>query len=218
MKPDLRQELIDFAKSKIGLDDTSHDFSHAERVLKNVELIAKNEKADLEILIPAALFHDIIIYPKNDKRSKQASDESADFARDILTSFEDYPKEKIPNVEYAIKTCSYSKNIKHETIEAKILQDADSLEATGAISIMRTFASTGQMKRAFYCENDPFCENREPNSKKYGLDLFYNRLLIVKDRMYTETAKRIAKRRTKFLLTFLYELKLELNEKQKPMQ
>lgn len=177
-----------------------------------MELIAKQENADLEILIPSAIFHDIIIYPKNDERSKNAQNESANFAKKILNEFEDYPEEKIADVEYAIRTCSYSMNLQHKTIEAKILQDADSLEATGAISIMRTFASTGQMKRPFYCETDAFCDNRKPNSKKYGLDLFFNRLLIVKERMYTKTAKEIAERRTKFLISFLDELKIELNE------
>ncbi len=213
MNTDIKNKLIDIAKDEIGLNDPSHDFSHAMRVLKNVELIAKDEDdADLEILIPAAILHDIIIYQKNDERSKNAQNESADYAREILSKFDDYPKEKIPDVEYAIKTCSYSKNLEHKTIEAKILQDADSLEATGAISIMRTFSSTGQMKRPFYCETDPFCNNRTPNSKKYGLDLFFNRLLIVKHRMYTKTAKEIAERRNEFLISFLDELKIELNE------
>ena len=209
----LKNQLIEIAKKKIGAEDISHDFSHAERVLESVELIAKHETADLEILIPAAIFHDIIIYPKNDPRSKNAQDESAVFARKILNEIEDYPKEKISKVEYAIKTCSYSKNIKHKTIEAKILQDADSLEACGAISIMRTFASTGQMKRVFYNDKDPFCENRKPDAKKYAIDLFYNRLLLVKNRMYTKTARKIAERRTEFLQLFIEELKIELNEK-----
>ena len=212
MLQNLKNKLLKIAKTTIATDDISHDFSHAERVLKSVELIAKHENADLEILIPAAIFHDIIIYPKNDQRSKNAQDESAIFAGKILNEIDDYPKEKIQKVEYAIKTCSYSKNIKHKTIEAKILQDADSLEATGAISIMRTFASTGQMQRAFYNNEDPFCENRKPEAKKYALDLFYNRLLIVKNRMYSKTAKKIAERRTEFLELFIEELKMELNE------
>ena len=212
MDKNIRNKLINIAKEKIGSDDSAHDFSHAMRVLKNVELIAKHENADLEILIPAAIFHDIIIYPENDERSKNAQDESAQFAKETLDSLEGYPKEKIPAVEYAIKTCSYSKNLQHKTLEAKVLQDADSLEATGAIAVMRTFASTGQMKTSFYCETDPFCDNRTPNSKKYGLDLFFNRLLVVKERIYTKTAKDIAERRTQFLNSFLDELKNELNE------
>jgi uncharacterized protein len=78
---------------------------------------------------------------------------------------------------------------------------------------MRTFSSAGQMKRAFYNKDDPFCKNREPDSKEYALDLFYNRLLKAQDRMHTETAKRIAIRRTKILKNFLKELELELDGK-----
>ncbi|MBI5076994.1 hypothetical protein HZB94_01250 [Candidatus Falkowbacteria bacterium] len=98
-------------------------------------------------------------------------------------------------------------------MESKILQDADGLEATGAISIMRTYSSTGQMKRPFYNFENPFCENREPNATQFALDLFYERLLKVADRMHTKTAKKIAKRRTDFLKKFLNEFKLELEGK-----
>jgi|TARA_Y100000310_G_scaffold82857_1_gene79477 hypothetical protein len=87
--------------------------------------------------------------------------------------------------------------------------DADSLEATGAISIMRTYSSTGQMKRPFYNSEDPFCENRKPDSLNFALDLFYDKLLKVTDKMHTKTSKSISKRRTDFLIDFLKELKLE---------
>ena len=88
-------------------------------------------------------------------------------------------------------------------LEAKILQDADRLEATGAISIMRTFSSTGQMRSPFYHAEDPFSEMRKPNAHEYGLDLFYTRLLLVEDMMHTTSAKMIASKRTAFLKLFL---------------
>lgn len=110
----------------------------------------------------------------------------------------------------SIYFCSFRKGIVPESIEAKILQDADGLEATGAISIMRTFSSTGQMGRQFYEPSDPFCEKRTPEDLKYGLDLFYTRLLVVESRMHTKTAKEIAGRRTRFSMAFLDELKAEL--------
>jgi len=83
-------------------------------------------------------------------------------------------------------------------------------KATGAISIMRTFSSTGSMKRAFYHTTDPFCKNREPDDLKFALDLFFTRLLRVGERMHTETARQIAERRTRFLQQFLKEVRLEL--------
>jgi len=210
MTQDLKKTLIKIAESKINKDDPSHDLNHALRVLSSAEKIAKEEGGDLDIIIPAALFHDIVNYPKNDPRNAQAPDESAEVTKNILESIKEYPKEKIEKVVIAIKSCSFSKGIIPDLLEAKILQDADGLEATGAISIMRTFSSTGSMKRTFYNTEDPFVKNREPDDMKYALDLFFTRLLKVEGKMHTKTARKIAKRRTAFLEKFLQELKLEL--------
>ena len=76
---------------------------------------------------------------------------------------------------------------------------------------MRTFSSTGQMKRQFYNPKDPFCKERVPDSKKYALDLFYSRLLLVKVKMHTKTARKIAEDRHEALVLFLNELTKELN-------
>lgn len=210
MNQKLKQQLVNIAKAKITTEDPSHDFSHALRVLANSEKIAQYENADCDILVPSALFHDIVIYPKNDPRAKNAVIESAEFARNILMEIKEFPQEKIESVVSAITTCSFSKGIKPSFIEAKILQDADGLEATGAISIMRTFSSTGQMNRAFYHLEDPFCSYREPKDLDYAIDLFFSRLLKIRERMHTEYGKKIAARRTLFLHTFLSELKVEL--------
>lgn len=78
---------------------------------------------------------------------------------------------------------------------------------------MRTFSSTGSMKRVFYHSEDPFCRERPPDDLKFALDLFYTRLLKVEERMHTMAAKKIAKRRTAFLKEFLEELKIELEGK-----
>jgi len=86
-----------------------------------------------------------------------------------------YNKEKIPEVEKAIKEHSFNRGVSPESLESKIVQDADRLEATGAIAVMRTFCSAGQMRREFYDLQDPFCEQRKPG--RYALDLFFERLL-----------------------------------------
>ncbi|MFA5022243.1 MAG: HD domain-containing protein [Patescibacteria group bacterium] len=210
MNKNLRTKLFNLAKNKITNSDPSHDFEHALRVLANAQRIAKEEKADLDIIIPAALFHDIINYPKHSPMAKYASDKSAEVTRKILKKIKEYPQDKIDKVYTAIKQCSFSKAIVPDFLEAKILQDADGLEATGAISIMRTFSSTGQYKRPFYNQKDPFCKNRQPDSSHFALDLFYTRLLVVKDRMHTKSAKKIALKRTAFLKKFLDQLKNEL--------
>jgi len=209
----LKDKLVALASDKIMNKDTSHDFRHALRVLANAEMIAGYEKADMDIVVPAALFHDMVVYPKNSPKSKKSADESAEKAQKILTKINSFPREKIKDVCDAIRTCSFSKGIVPSTIEAKILQDADGLEATGAVSVMRTFSSTGQMKRLFYALEDPFCRKRKPDDLKYAIDLFYTRLLKVAGRMHTKSARKIAERRTVFLREFLKEIRLELDGK-----
>lgn len=213
MDIELKNRLIKIAKEKISDSDVSHDFEHALRVLSNAERIAKKEKNDFDIIVPAALFHDLITYPKNHPDRHKSQEESAEAAEKILAAFDEFPKDKIKKVKACILECSFSKGIIPDSLESKILQDSDGLEATGAISIMRTYSSTGQMKRPFYNSSDPFCENREPDASNFALDLFYERLLKVAERMHTDTAKKIAKRRTEFLLDFLKEFKLELEGK-----
>ena len=124
-----------------------------------------------------------------------------------------YPKEKIEAVKQCIVRTSFSKGLKAETLEQKILQDADMLEATGAISIMRTFTSGGTMKRALYDPLDPHAKNRATDDFKYSLDLFYSRLLKVQERMNTNKGKEMAFRRTEFLKKFLEEFSLEIEGK-----
>lgn len=213
MDTELKNQLIKIAKEKIPDIDVSHDFEHALRVLSNAERIAKEEGGDFDIIIPAALFHDLIVYPKNHPDKHKSQEKSAESAGTILNFLGNFPKAKIEKVKTCIIECSFSKGIVPQLLESKILQDADKLEATGAISIMRTYSSTGQMKRPFYNSEDPFCENREPNASHFALDLFYERLLKVTDRMHTKTARKIAKRRTDFLKEFLNEFKLELEGK-----
>jgi uncharacterized protein len=175
------------------------------------KIIGEKEKADMDVLVPAALFHDIIVYQKDHPNSKKETDESAEYAKKILKQFKAYPQNKIDQVATCIKQCSFSKGIKPDLLEAKILQDADRLEATGAISIMRTFSSGGQMNRRFYDPSDPFCKKGSvPFSS--NTDLFYRRLLLVEKGMHTKLARKIAKRRTLFLKKFLEELRFELKE------
>jgi Predicted HD superfamily hydrolase len=208
----MKEKLINIMKEKIQQGDPSHDIYHTLRVLKNAEYIAGKENGDLDIIVPSAIFHDIICYPKNSLTSINSSFESANFAVEVLRELNEYPKGKISKVCISIEQCSFSKNIMPELLESKILQDSDRLEATGAISIMRTFASAGLMKSNLYNYEDPFCKKRTPESLNYALDLFYSRLLKIQDVMHTTTARSMAKKRTKILEEFLRNLEEELFE------
>lgn len=208
----LKEQLIGIAKEKMPKDDPSHDINHVLRVLAISEKIATVEKADFDVIVPSAIFHDVISYPKNHHKRLHSSKESAEFAKRILKNIESFPEDKIGKVYESINLCSFTKGLQPNFLEGKILQDADSLEATGAVSIMRTFSSAGIMNKTFYNISDPFCKKRKPDDNKYALDLFFTRLLVVQSRLHTKTAKNIAKNRANFLKAFLEELKVELLE------
>ena len=146
----------------------------------------------------------------NDPRSANEQKESADETGRILAEVEDFPQEKIEAVKYAIEVCSFSKGIMPDTLEAKVIQDADRLESTGLISVFRTFTTGALMGRIMFNSEDAHCENREPDTSKYSLDLFYTRLLKVKDTMHTDLAKEIAESRTEYLEDILKQLAKEL--------
>lgn len=208
----IKKKLIDILKKHISKNDPSHDINHTLRVVALAKKIAKEEKADMDIIIPSAIFHDIINYPKNHIKRLDSTKESAELAQKILKKISLFPKYKIDKVYESILSCSFTKNLNPNFLEAKILQDADALESLGAISIMRTFSSAGSLNKIFYNNIDPFCKKRFPDDSKYALDLFFTRLLIIKNRLHTKTAKKIAQKRFIFLKNFLKELKFELEQ------
>lgn len=212
MHKSLEEKLIDIAEKRQIKGDPSHDFQHILRVFFLAKKIGEHEAADLDVVIPAALFHDTVVYRKDSPESKNETEESALATGTILETIEEYPKEKIPQVQACIRECSFTKGLKPSSPESAVLQDADLLESTGAISIIRTFSSGGQMNRQFYDPQDPFRKTTEPDVKSSGLDLFYVRLLKARGRMHSDYAKKIAERRTEFLEKFLDELSLELSE------
>ncbi len=208
---DFKPKLLELAKEIYQDDDPSHDILHIFRVLKNAEMLQAKEGGDLDIITAAVIFHDSVNYAKDDPRAPNATDESAEKAIEMLNNLAGFPKEKIEKVAYAVKVCSFTKNIKAETLEAKILQDADMLESTGAVSIMRIFASSGSMKRRFYDPEDPFGEHGRELKPTNTIDMFNLRLLLITDRMNTETGKNLAREREVILKHFLSVLKSELN-------
>ncbi len=175
-------------------------------MLQNAEKIAQTEGADLDILIPSALFHDLVVHTKGHPSRTKAQEDSAEKTQELLRTLPEFPQEKVKAVTTCIRKCSFTKAPKPSSKESAILQDAGMLEATGAIAIMRTFASTGLMGKPLYSAEDPFCRKHKPNGLEYALDLFWERLLKVQERMNTKTGREMAKKRTKFLETFLEEL------------
>ena len=190
-------------------NDPAHDFNHVMRVYKNAQKLCKKEKANEKLVLSAVLLHDIISYPKSDPRSKFSSIKSAQEAKKILNNL-DYSSKELRIISDAIRDHSFSRGEIPQTLEGKILQDADRLDALGAIGISRVFAVGGSEKRPFYNKKDPFCKNRTPNDKNWSLDHFYQKLLKLESSMNTKSAKIEAKKRTRIMKAFLSELKKEI--------
>jgi uncharacterized protein len=189
--------------------DSAHDFEHIMRVYKNAEKICKQEKVNKNLVLTSILLHDVVSYPKSDKRSKMSSIHSAKKSKLILKKY-DYSDVEIMIISNAIRDHSFSQNKTPETMEGKILQDADRLDALGAIGIARVFATGGSLNRPFYNPNDPFCKKRNPDDKTWTLDHFYQKLFKLESLMNTKSGKVEAKKRTRVLKEFLNQLKQEL--------
>ena len=190
-------------------NDTAHDFSHVLRVYKLSEKIGKKENADLSILLPSSLLHDLKNSKKNIFQRKKSSEETFVLSKKILKKLK-FPSDKIEKILYCISVHSFSKSIKPKTLEAKILQDADRIDALGAIGIARVFAVGENLKKPFYDLNEPFTKKRILNDNKNSIDHFYVKLLKLKNKINTKTAKKVAIQRHEFLKMFLKQFKKEI--------
>ncbi|MCV0411120.1 HD domain-containing protein [Nitrosopumilus sp.] len=200
--------LKDEVKQRIE-NDSAHDFDHIMRVYKNAQKICKKEKANEKLVLSAALLHDLISYPKSDKRSKMSSIASAKKSKTILKKY-GFSTEEIAIISNAIRDHSFSQNKIPSSIEGKILQDADRLDALGAIGLARVFATGGSLKRPFYNPNDPFCKQRIPDDSIWTIDHFFKKLFKLESLMNTKSGKIEAKKRTIILKDFLKQLKHEI--------
>lgn len=190
-------------------NDPAHDFEHIMRVYNNAKKISRQENANEKLVLAAALLHDIVWYPKSDNRSKKASVRSAELAKKLLKKY-NYSPNEIKIITDAIRDHSFSRNKVPKTLEGKVLQDADRLDALGAVGIARTFSVGGSENRPIYSVVDPFCKTRKPNDKRWTLDHFYRKLLLLEKKMNTKSAKMEARRRTTLMKRFLLDLKREI--------
>jgi uncharacterized protein len=170
----------------------SHGMDHVLRVEYLCEVIGKEENADMKVLIPAALFHDIA-RPAETKKGMPHEEVGARMAERYLRSIR-YDEERIQKITHAIRTHRYRSIAKPETLEARILSDADKLDAMGAVGIARTFIRAGE-------------HNGDIGD---AMDHIHDKLLNLKDLMYTGTAKRLAEERHRFLCMFMETLTDEI--------
>jgi uncharacterized protein len=201
----LIQKTITFVKQKLENAESGHDWFHIERVYNNALLIAKTEKCDLEVLQLGALLHDIAdskfndgdetIGPKTAQKFLELENVDAKIINQVILIIE--------NISFKVGNFDNP----FSSIELKIVQDADRLDAIGAIGIARTFNYGGYKNRQIY--NPEILPNLKMTKEEYKkseaptINHFYEKLLLLKDKMNTKTGKKIAQKRHQFMETFL---------------
>ncbi|NQX02006.1 HD domain-containing protein [bacterium] len=189
--------------------DAAHNPMHIRRVVTNARRLALAEGADWLTVMPAAWLHDCVIIPKSSPDRSRASQMAAKQAVTWLKSL-DWPHGRLDEIAHAIEAHSYSAEIAPESLEARVLQDADRLDALGAVGLARTLMLGAEMKREFYAAADPFCDARQADDSVYTLDHLYCKLLKLEDTMQTEGGRAEARQRTLFLRRFLNQLEGEI--------
>lgn len=207
MKP--YSKLEEIARSLCSNDDPSHDWLHVQRVRDHCHLIGPAVGARLEILLPACYLHDLVNVPKNHPNRETASRESAKQAQAILRECE-VSEDDIPLIQTVIEEHSYSRGLTPTCIESAVMQDADRLDALGAIGIMRTITCGTKMGASYYSADEMWPSSRDHNDKQWMLDHFFTKLLKLEQGFHTEVARQLAEQRTNFMRCFLEQLKLEV--------
>jgi len=198
----LAQSLIPHVIANPG--DGSHDTSHLHRVWKNAAAIRAEEGGDGEVLMASTVLHDCVPVEKNSPLRAQASRLSAERASRILTSM-GWDESKVQAVAHAIEAHSFSAGIAPATLEAKILQDADRLDAIGILGAARCFYVAGRMGGALYDPLDPKALTRPYDDTRYAIDHFQTKLLKLSSGFQTSAGARFAHRRQERLRRFLDE-------------
>jgi uncharacterized protein len=201
--------FADFLETKAATADAAHDRAHIERVVNTARRLAGAESAQMDVVVPAAWLHDCVVRPKDAPDRAEASRLAAHAAASFLHDA-GYPERWVPDIEHAIAAHSYSGDVAPDTPEAKVVQDADRLDALGAVGIARCFAVGGALNRPLYNPDDPFCEGRSPDDDAYTLDHFYAKLLRLPSTMQTDAGRDEAEQRAAFLRTYLDQLRGEL--------
>jgi uncharacterized protein len=191
------------------LQDAAHDKQHLHRVAANARRLTTAEGADWEIVMPAAWLHDCVIIPKSSPERSRASRLAAEQAVQWLEQSA-WPHGKLDEISHAIAAHSFSAGIAPLTLEARVLQDADRLDALGAVGLARTLMLGAEMKREFYHPEDPFCLSRSADDSVYTLDHLYCKLLKLEATMQTDSGKQEARQRSEFLQLFLRQMSEEL--------
>lgn len=203
------EQVFAAARPLYPTDDPGHDLGHIQRVLRSCRQLGAQENARLELLLPAAALHDLVNVPKNHPDRANASRLAADRARPILAAA-DYAPDEIAAIAQAILEHSFSLGKKPSSLESAVLQDADRLDALGAVGIMRCISCGAQMGATYYDLADPLARHRPLDDKAFSIDHFFVKLFQLPDLMNTSAGRAEALRRVGFMQSFLRQLGSEI--------
>ncbi len=195
--------------SKIAPADAAHDINHVRRVVKNVVYLTDIERANSLITLPSAWLHDCVAVAKDSPLRSQGSRLAAEAATEFLAGIS-YQDELLPEVFHAIEAHSFSAGIPTRSREAAIVQDADRLDSLGAIGIARCLLVGGKLNLQLISQDDPFCDQREPDDSQFTIDHFYAKLFKLPQTMQTEAGRKEAQRRAKLMQKYLDDLRQEM--------
>jgi uncharacterized protein len=196
-----RTKVATLAASAAG-NDGAHDANHLERVWRNAQaLLERHPEADRLVVLAACYLHDLVNLPKDDPERALASTRSAQLARHQL-SWMGFPAAKLDAVAHAIEAHSFSAAIPADSIEAKIVQDADRLDALGAVGLARMFYIAGRMGSSLAHPDDPLGLSRALDDKAYSLDHIAVKLATLPAKMQTGGGRALAEERLAFLESF----------------
>jgi uncharacterized protein len=179
----------------------AHDWSHVERVVALARTIALAEGANVEVATTAALLHELWNLPKDHPDSARSGDIAAEHAAAALR--EAGAAHLVEAVCACIRDHAWSKGVVPTSLEGRILQDADRLDAIGAVGVARCFATAGELGRPFYDAADPLCRARPPDDRRFTLDHFFRKLLHLESRLHTPAARALAVPRVAAMRAFL---------------
>ncbi|MET0264069.1 MAG: HD domain-containing protein [Duganella sp.] len=182
--------------------DGAHDIEHLHRVWRNAAMLLPDyPEADALVVLAACYLHDLVNLAKNDPERHLASRRAAALATQRLAEL-DFPPSKLAAVAHAIETHSFSAAIAPQTIEAQIVQDADRLDALGAVGLARLFYIAGRMGSALAHGDDPLALARTRDDKRYALDHIDTKLATLPGTMQTAAGQRLGQQRFAELVAF----------------
>ena len=209
MQKQIVERALDFVKTVFGNDYGGHDYFHTFRVYKMAGRIAEAEGADMETVLLAALLHDV-----DDRKLSPGTHENKDRARAFLKE-NGADEEWIERICRIIGEISFGDGAVPGSLEGRCVQDADRLDAIGAIGVGRAFAYGGSHDRPMYDPDVPpkmnMTKEEYRNSKSTTINHFYEKLFLLRDLLNTDTARQIAGQREAFMKDFIEEFMAEWN-------